>query len=555
MSSEIETGTQIEITAQAPAETTEKPKPEVKKKEKSPLDQFLQLLSSVKFGISMLVILMLFSAIGTFVVQQGTSDFPKFLASLTPAEKQIYEGLGFFDIYHTWYFNLLLLTLSLNIILASIDRAPGYWHFFSKPQTVVSENYVKHQQVHNHYKLPVSSYTPEFIQRIARDCRLALQPKWAAIFGPLTGLILRLTSFRMRISEGKDGSTTVFVERGVWNRLAFCGVHVALLMILLGWFVGNKWGQKGVIQFAPGQMGDVFFSPGQDMNSMKTFKLPFNIQCLDIKQDLIDSTKHDLAPQNTLDWHTTVVFEENGQKYKGNVHLNNPVDFRGYRFFQASFDEMNSARNVTLQLVPKDGNGEPVEVALRRNGTAEIPGVGMFKWVDFYPDFRFDPQSKKAFSETGEYNRPAAEVQAALTDGTTKSALGFPQEFYDAMKQSGQQAPFVEEATTIGNYTMVLKYFEKVSRAHTLQVQYDPGVDTVYAGCTLLVVMLIMVFFFNHERVWVLVKPGENELALHIAGNTNRNRPSFDLRYSSIISKLQGEETKEVKAPAKAEKK
>src|SRR5215470_1265309 len=140
MSSEIETGSQIDIAAQAPTETKEKPKTEVKKREKSPLDQFLQLLSSVKFGIVMLVILILFSALGTFIVQQGTSDFTKFFQALTPAEKQIYEFLGFFDIYHTWYFNMLLLTLSLNIVLATIDRAPGYWHFVAKPQLIVSEN-------------------------------------------------------------------------------------------------------------------------------------------------------------------------------------------------------------------------------------------------------------------------------------------------------------------------------------------------------------------------------------------------------------------------------
>src|SRR5437016_8378305 len=97
------------------------------------MDECLKLLSSVKFGIVMLVILITFSAIGTFVVQMGTSDFPKFLAQLTPAEKAVYEMLGFFDIYHTWYFNLLLLTLSLNIILTTIDRAPGYWHFLRKP--------------------------------------------------------------------------------------------------------------------------------------------------------------------------------------------------------------------------------------------------------------------------------------------------------------------------------------------------------------------------------------------------------------------------------------
>src|SRR5262249_34428102 len=113
--SKVQSRPSVEV-AEAAVEAKENPKPEVSKKEKSLLDEFLKLLSSVKFGISLLVLLMIFSMIGTFIVQQGTGDFEKFFASLTPAEKSLYQTLGFFDIYHCWYFNLLLLTLSLNII-------------------------------------------------------------------------------------------------------------------------------------------------------------------------------------------------------------------------------------------------------------------------------------------------------------------------------------------------------------------------------------------------------------------------------------------------------
>jgi cytochrome c biogenesis protein len=543
MSTEIETTPQVELAAgQTTEQSQEKPKVEIKKREKSLLDQFLASLSSVKFGIAMLVILMVFSAIGTFVVQLGTSDFPKFVASLTPAEKQIYEILGFFDIYHTWYFNLLLLVLSLNIILASIDRAPGHWHFFTRPSAAISESSARHQQYNNALKLPASAYTPELVSRIKDVSRSTLIPRWAAIFGPLAGLLSRLSSFRMRVTEGKDGSTTVFVERGVWNRLAFCAVHVSLLMILLGWFIGNKWGQKGFIQFAPGEVTEVFFSLGSDDDELKKFKLPFGMQCLDIQQELIDSSKPELTPQNTLDWHTVVLFSKDGQKFKGDVHLNEPVDFGGYRFFQSSFDPMNTARHVVIQFVPKDGQGETQEVTIKRNGTAEVPGVGTVSFKDFYPNFSMDPKSGKPFSQSGDYERPAGEVNVTLMDGTTKSVIAFPQAMLDAIKEQQSQMPVAGtllEASNIGNYKVVLKDFEKVSRAHTLQVQYDPGVDTVYLGFLTLCLFLITVFFFSHERIWVLIKPGQNDLHLFFAGNTNRNRPAFELRFQKLLSEFE----------------
>jgi cytochrome c biogenesis protein len=544
--SKVDSRSQAPAKAAAQATEDAKPeiKPETKKKEKSFLDEFLKLISSVKFGISLLVLLMIFSMIGTFIVQQGTGDFAKFFQSLTPAEKHIYEGLGFFDIYHSWYFNLLLLTLSLNIILASIDRAPGHWHFFSQPKLMASESYARHQTWYNQLKLPASAYTPELIGRITNQCRKVMLPRWAAPLGALGELLGRLSSLRLRVSESKEGATTVFVERGVWNRLAFCAVHVALLMILIGWFVGNKWGQKGVATLAPGGQSDTFISPGPN-DTVNNYKLPFKMVCYDIQQDLIDPSKPDISPQNTLDWHTRVKFVDGKQEYARDVHLNEPVDFRGYRFFQASFDPENSTRQITLELTPKDGQGKAIDVTIYRPGTklehqennkplelvkantsVDVPGVGKISWGDFYPDMRN--------KESGDYDFPAAQVDVQLADGTSKSAMAFPA----AMSKAIEQAPMLKDKNIVGNYAVVLKDFEKVSRAHTLQIQYDPGVDTIYLGCALLVLCLISVFFFSHERIWVFIKPGQNELNLYFAGNTNRNRPSFENRYNRLLAQF-----------------
>lgn len=523
--SNVESSSQSAITTGAKA-----------KKNQTLLDSLLNALSSVKFGVVLLIVLALLSAIGTFVVQVGTSDFQKFYDSLTPAEKSLYLNLGFTDIYHTWYFNLLLLTLSLNIILATIDRIPGYWRFFTNPKLSISERFAMFQPYYVQLKMPAGVDAEDLLKRVSARCREVVMPKWLQLLGPLGSLLSRLTLFRHRITEGKEGRT-VFVERGVWNRYAFCAVHVALLMILIGWFVGNRWGQKGIIQFQPGQASENFFSPGPD-DSVKTFKLPFTMVCSDISQDLIDSKKPDLSPQNTLDWHTVVVFEFNGKKFKGDVHLNEPVDFMGYRFFQASFDPINTAREITLLFIPKSGVGQSQEVTLKRNGSVDVPGVGKIVWRDFYPDFRMDPTSRKPFTASGDYVRPVAEFAVEQPDGTVKTGLGFPEEFLKGIQGN---APFLTEMMAIGEYNVILKDFEKVSRSHTLQVQYDPGVDTVYLGCTLLVLFLLMVFFFSHERIWVLLKPSGESLVLCFAGNTNRNKPSFEHHFDEIVEAFKKE--------------
>jgi cytochrome c biogenesis protein len=509
------------------------------RKEKSIVDDFLKLLSSVKFGIALLVLLMIFSMIGTFVVQEGTSDFQKFFESLTPAEESLYRTLGFFDIYHAWYFNLLLLTLALNIILATIDRAPGYWHFFVKPKFTATENYTRFQPWYAQFKISSKDGSAEISKKVSEQVKQVLMPSWTLLFGPLAPSLAKLSSIRFRFTEENHG-TTIFIERGVWNRYAFCLVHIGLLAILGGWFVGIKWGQKGVVSLAPGEASSTFISANSE-GGVNTYQMPFRLICYDIEQQLIDSKKPDLSPSNTLDWYTRVIFEDNQKRYDGSVHLNNPVDFRGYRFFQASFDEMTSARSVTLLLTPKDGQGQAQEVTIKRpgpktSGSVEVPDLGTVRWKDFYSNFQYDPKAGKPFSGDGSFSRPVADIEILLPDGTLKNVYGFT----SSMMEQVKQAPFLKDKTTVGNYDVSLKDFEKVSRAHTLQIQYDPGVNTIYWGCAFLVLALLLTFFFSHERIWVYIKAGENnDLYLHFAGNTSRNKPAFDLRYEKLLGAFQ----------------
>src|SRR5688500_17468841 len=97
------------------AEETIQPRGVAKTGQISKLDQIVEFFSSVRFGVTLLVILVALSMIGMLIVQQNVDGFDSYFASLTPAEKTVYGSLGFFDIYHSWYYNGLLLILSLNI--------------------------------------------------------------------------------------------------------------------------------------------------------------------------------------------------------------------------------------------------------------------------------------------------------------------------------------------------------------------------------------------------------------------------------------------------------
>ena len=110
------------------------------------LSRVLKLFCSVRLGVSLLVLLGLACLIGMLLMQQNVDGFDRYYAALTPSQRLVYGGLGFFDIYHSWYFNALLAVLSLNIVLASIDRFPKIWPFASKPSLTVPVRWLRDQK-------------------------------------------------------------------------------------------------------------------------------------------------------------------------------------------------------------------------------------------------------------------------------------------------------------------------------------------------------------------------------------------------------------------------
>src|SRR6476646_4767543 len=114
------------------AEETLKSQPGASSKSIPVLNRVLDFISSVRVGVVQLCVLVVFAMIGMLIVQQSVGGFDTWYVGLTPAEKMVWGYLGFFDIYHSWYFNLILLSLSLNIILASIDRFPSTWTAYIK---------------------------------------------------------------------------------------------------------------------------------------------------------------------------------------------------------------------------------------------------------------------------------------------------------------------------------------------------------------------------------------------------------------------------------------
>src|SRR5207237_2782946 len=116
------------------------------------------------------------------------------------------------------------------------------------------------------------------------------------------------------------------------------------------------------------QMHETAFQIVEDrlLPSQAMVALPFNVECTDIQQLLIKKDGP-ITSDNTIDWLTRVRIKDEYGTRDALVHLNRPYDYRGYRFFQASFVPNGQARNITLRVAPEQG-GEAEEVYITRNG-------------------------------------------------------------------------------------------------------------------------------------------------------------------------------------------
>jgi cytochrome c biogenesis protein len=459
------------------------------------LNRVLKFMSSVRFGVSLLIILTVLSMVGMLIMQQNVDGFDHYYANLKPAQKIVYGRLGLFDIYHAWYFNALILILALNIILASIERAPKTWKIIKNRKLTASRRWILAQKTTAVSEFPAENSAQAKEKAFSAMKSVGLKPK---------------------VTE-KDGKIYLFGERGAWNRLGYLVIHFGLLMILAGGFLTNQFGVEGQMPLAPGETSSRMLKTEWNLDKIRQVPLevPFSVTCLDIQQKLIDP-KGSIIANNTLDWLTRIrITDQNGSREEL-VHMNNPIDHAGYRFFQASFINEGKARNATVLITPENGSAQ--EINLSRGGEAVLPNGATLKWENFVADFVVGKNGQIA-SQSGEYRNPALVMSLTNAGGETRRVFAFAEEL-------PPDAPINQP---IMGYRFRLANFEKVAAAHVLSINRDPGATPFYLGGTILMVALCGVFFFSHRRVWALVEeksPGVYELVL--GGNTNRHQAMFE---------------------------
>ncbi|MEZ5425747.1 MAG: cytochrome c biogenesis protein ResB [Pyrinomonadaceae bacterium] len=474
------------------------------------INRSIDFFSSVRFGVVLLCILVFLSFLGMIIIQQNVEGFDAHYASYTPAEKMVFGTLGLFDVYNSWYYNFILVILSLNIVLASIDHLPGAFSFIVKPKLDASRKWLLGQKQN------------ALLEKDSGDEK-ELAEKIASVF--------RKNGLKPTITQ-KKGKFYVFGQSGKWNRMGAYIVHVFLLVLFMGYFVANTTSFDADVRFAPGETTNQIEMIRFKLDQKEKFAvgLPFTITCTDIQQKLIDP-QGSIDVNNTLDWSTSITINDPDYgKTDAVVSLNRPFEYRGYRFFQASAITLGSARTMTLDLTPQ-GGGQMFQVELPRNGSIKLPDGTEIKYEDFLPDFVLS--QGQAATRSPDYNNPAVKLKVTPPGGSPTTAYAFAAKLPDS-------APV---GAPVAGYKWHLAKFEKSPQAHVLSIKYDPfnaSFIAWYIGGLGLIGALIFVFFVSHRRVWALIDKNESGLSeIVLGGNTNRNHQGFEDKFQTVVGEIE----------------
>jgi cytochrome c biogenesis protein len=474
--------------------------------------KFYKTLASIRTGVILLIIVVIFSAAGTFVMQRPTSEPGQLERVYSPSTLALLDRIGLTDVFHSWWFLTLLALVSLSIIFASLERWPNAWRFYARP-----------------YRRPEPHFRSALAHRTTIPIRAADEGISAA---ERAFRKLRLPTERVSGSEG----VSLFSEKHRFAVLAVYVIHASLLFIFTGGIIDGLIGYRGYMAINEGQTTNQFLvrTPKGELPKL----LPFSVRCDEARQENYkDAQKRDTGMPKSY-WSKLAVVEDGKVTKSKQIIVNDPLVYRGIRLFQASMGRSGTLRNALVQFNTTDGKSQ--EVNLQTGVAAQIAPDTTLTLVKFVPDFYI--QDNEVFTKSESPNNPA---------------LGF------VVNKAGQEHkawifPANSNTADVPALGMTLTLTGgQLANFTGLEVSYEPGQWAVWTGCLLMGVGLVIAFYVIHMRFWAIAVHDEKQgLVLWVGGAFNKNKERFEDRYNALVLAIQHEiQVREAEPPLNFNKK
>jgi cytochrome c biogenesis protein len=451
-----------------------------------------QSLSSIKTGVVLIILVVIFSAAGTVILQRPMTDPEDMQRAYSPQMLRILDAVGLTDVFHTRWFVALLVLVSMTIIAASVERFPNAWRYYARP-----------------YKSPDGTFRrvlPTQAQVSVADEEQGLSAAERAFgkMGLKTERIVRPHSF------------SLFSERHRISQMAVYIVHASLLLIFLGGIVDALYGWRGFLMLTPGTQ-----SSSVELRNGATRRMPFAVRC----DGTGEETYADGTPKRW--WSKLAVVQDGREIESKEIVVNDPLVYAGLRFYQASYGNTGKIERLVLSATPNTGaTRRPQEISLALNQTVALDADTSVQLAEFIPDYVV--QDGHVYARSNDIVNPA--VHMVVTSTKAKAAVNVWLPEIPGIAEN-VLSPYIFEAKDLktGHYT-------------GLQVSHEPGQWAVWTGVILMGLGLTCVFYVVHMRFWVVpALDASGHMVLWVGGTANRNREAFEQKFQKLVAEIRKE--------------
>ena len=329
-------------------------------RQKSHLTDFLELIASMRFAISLLSLIAIASVIGTVLKQN--EPMPNYVNQFGPFWFEVFRHLSLYAVYTSWWFLLIMAFLVTSTSLCLIRNAPK----MLKDMRSWREN-VREQSLMN------------FAHKVEWHSALTRTELIAKLSQQLLQRGYKIKSVDKTSSAGN--ATLITAKQGAANKLGYIFAHSAIVIILIGglldsdlsirveqWFMGKvPFEGNGVISQIPAQhrlslnnptfRGNTMIPEGQTSNAaiipqangVFIQDLPFTIY---LKKFIIDF--YSTGMPKLFASQVEVQDHDSGKTFSATIKVNEPLIYKGIAVYQSSFEDGGSKLQLTAY--PMQGN-------------------------------------------------------------------------------------------------------------------------------------------------------------------------------------------------------
>ncbi len=484
-------------------------------------------LRSMRTALGLLLILALAAVAGSLVPQVGVAD-ARIAAMFRdhPLRAELYDRIGLFDVYGSWWFTLIYTLLLVSLVACLIPRTRAL--------------------VRNLRTRPQPARELETMRHYAE--RTVPEPPDRAIAS--AGRLLRRRLFRVR-SSGGGGRPWVAADKGLARELGSLLFHWSFLLILVGIVWGKGTGFTGRAVIVEGQTWTEAHA-GYDGQIREGRFFDEDHTGIQIQVDSFRAT-YRIPSGIPKDFVTTAeLFQPDGTPAgRVRISVNHPAELDGVKIYQFGFgwapvirverdgEPLASGPVVCTQGAPPRGVSPlqlPWDCVVKLPTLRPQVGIRFELW----PDVR----GLNALLTTGRPMPMLTAYSPVLTftayRGDLRSDLALPGNELDtaAMRRFDQGAVGAGETTKLGDGLTVS--FPDLKRYTVLEIKRDRGLGILLVAAILILVGLLPALYTSRRKLWISAQPapdGRGSL-LKVGGFALQRRPQFEEEFARLVDTL-----------------